>query len=106
MTPFVAINLFTVTPDKQDKLVEVMGQTITDDVASPGHPGVRNAFLYRSLDGSRVANVTVWESQDDFDTAHHPPGFPQALARLAGIAESADANTYELAFQLKPDPST
>ncbi|MCJ0872640.1 antibiotic biosynthesis monooxygenase family protein [Streptomyces sp. AP-93] len=105
MTSFVAINLFTVTPDKQHKLVEVMGQTITDDVASEGHPGVRNAFLYRSLDGSRVANITVWASKDDFDTAHSLPSFPKALSRLAGIADSADANTYELTFELiKPPP--
>ncbi|MCP3760631.1 antibiotic biosynthesis monooxygenase family protein [Streptomyces sp. TBY4] len=104
MTSFVAINLFTVTPDKQHKLVEVMGQTITDDVASDGHPGVHNAFLYRSLDGSRVANITVWASKEDFDTAHNLPSFPKAMARLAGIADTADANTYELAFELNRPP--
>lgn len=102
MTSFAAINLFTVATEKQQTLIDVMGQTITDDVASEGHLGVRNAFLYRSLDGSRVANLTLWASKEDFDTAHSLPSFPQALARLAGIADSADANTYELAFELKP----
>lgn len=96
-TPFVLITVFTVTPEKQQKFLDTIGETITDDVASDDHPGVLSARLYRSGDGTRVV-----ASRETHRVAHERPGFTAAVGRLAGLSEGADTNTYELTFDLIP----
>jgi Antibiotic biosynthesis monooxygenase len=55
------INVFTVDPVDQQRLVEAWGRA-TDDVMR--HlPGFVSANLHRSLDGTKVVNYAQWEAR-------------------------------------------
>jgi quinol monooxygenase YgiN len=58
------INVFTVEPERQQELVDLLDRA-TDEVMR--HlPGFVSANLHASLDGSRVVNYAQWRSVADF----------------------------------------
>jgi len=70
------INVFSVDPANQQRLVELW-QRATDDVMR--HlPGFISANVHRSLDGTQVINYAQWESQQAF----------------TGMLQNPDASTY------------
>jgi heme-degrading monooxygenase HmoA len=75
------INVFTVDPANQQRLVEHW-QAATEDVMR--HlPGFVSATIHRSFDGTKVINYAQWESQDAFTAMFQDP---QASAHLTEIA--------------------
>jgi putative polyketide hydroxylase len=98
--PYVAINVLTAKPERQQDLLREMAETITADVTAEDHPGVLSSRLYRDVDGQRVVNVTEWPSEEAFRAAHARLEFPAALARIAGLVDAGDHGNYELAWEL------
>lgn len=81
------INVFTVDPADQQRLVELW-QRATDDVMR--HlPGFVSANVHRSLDGTKVVNYAQWESQDAFAAMLQHPDARPYLTELSEIGTPA-----------------
>jgi quinol monooxygenase YgiN len=59
------INVFTVEPQNQERLVKVL-EKATEQVMQ-NLPGFVSANIHKSLDGTRVANYAQWKSKGDFE---------------------------------------
>lgn len=81
------INVFTVDPADQQRLVELWQQA-TDEVMR--HiPGFVSANVHRSIDGTKVVNYAQWETQDAFTAMlRHPEARPY-LEQLSEIGTPA-----------------
>ena len=90
------INVFTVEPEKQQKLVTLL---IAATERTMKHiPGFMSANIHRSLDGKKVVNYAQWESMAAFEAMRkNPKAIPhkQAAAALAQfepiLCEASDA---------------
>jgi quinol monooxygenase YgiN len=81
------INVFTVDPVDQQRLVELW-QRATDDVMR--HlPGFVSANVHRSLDGTKVVNYAQWESQEAFTAMLQNPDARPYLTELSEIGTPA-----------------
>ncbi|MBJ7601084.1 MAG: antibiotic biosynthesis monooxygenase [Candidatus Nephthysia bennettiae] len=83
------INVFTVEPDNQNRLVDLLVEA-TKQVMS--HlPGFVSANIHRGLDGRHVANYAQWESPEAFQRML---GDPEARPHMAQIRELATNEGY------------
>jgi quinol monooxygenase YgiN len=81
------INVFTVDPENQQRLVELWQQA-TDEVMR--HlPGFVSANVHRSLDGTKVVNYAQWESRDAFNAMLQNPAAGAYVSKLAEIGTPA-----------------
>jgi quinol monooxygenase YgiN len=81
------INVFTVQPENQDRLVELW-QKATDEVIR--HlPGFISANIHRSLDGTKVVNYAQWENREAFAAMLQDPQASALLSDLADLATPA-----------------
>lgn len=87
------INVFPVSPERQDELVEVL--TRTSEQTMRYHPGFLSAAVFRGLNGTYVANYVQWRSREDFDQML---ARPEAKAHLAEVHQITTGNPqlYEL----------
>ena len=77
------INVFTVDPKNQERLVELW-QEGTDEVMR--HlPGFISANVHRSLDGTKVINYAQWESVGAFTSSLRNSDVAAYFERLAQI---------------------
>jgi quinol monooxygenase YgiN len=76
------INVFTVDPVNQDKLLELLIRATQSLVRYV--KGFVSASLHRSLDGAKVAMYAQWRSVEDYQAMRSNPAtspyFEQALA--------------------------
>ena len=89
------INVFTVKPQQQQRLVDVL-VTATETVIGK-QPGFISANIHKSLDGTRVANYAQWRSREDFEAMLANPEAAAHMREAATIA-TFDAHLYEVAF--------
>lgn len=82
------INVFTVQPERQRRLVELLTDA-TDEVMRH-MPGFVAANIHASTDGTKVVNYAQWESAAAF---HAMLDNPEAQAHMGQAAELAD--TFE-----------
>lgn len=78
------INVFTVEPQKQQKLVTLLIEAMEQTMKHM--PGFVSANIHRSLDGKKVVNYAQWESMAAFEAMRkNPQAIPhmQAAAALA-----------------------
>lgn len=68
---FTLINVFTVAPRSQDRLVAVL--TEATEKSMRHQPGFISASIHRSRDGSRVVNYAQWRSSEDFEAMRSNP---------------------------------
>src|SRR5258706_7610833 len=69
------INVFTVDPSNQTRLVELLTE-VTDTFVRHA-PGFISSSLHRSLDGTKVTMYAQWRGLDDYETMRRDPGpFP------------------------------
>jgi len=94
------INVFTVDPDKQQKLVAVLIEATEQTMKHM--PGFVSANIHRSLDGNKVVNYAQWKSMAAFEAMRkNPEAVPhmQAAAALAKfepiLCEVSDATSVE-----------
>jgi quinol monooxygenase YgiN len=81
------INVFTVDPDQQQRLVELWQQA-TDEVMRH-RSGFISASIHRSLDGTRVINYAQWESREAFGAMFQDPQASEHLTKLAEVGTPA-----------------
>ena len=87
------INIFTVEPKNQQRLVDML--VVATEQTMRHMPGFVTANIHKSLDGERVANYAQWRSREDFEAMLKNPA---ALAHMKPITEIAkfDAHLYEV----------
>jgi quinol monooxygenase YgiN len=87
------VNVFTVTPEHQEHLLEVL-DTATREVMQ--HlPGFVSANLHRSLDGTHVVNYAQWTSREAFEAMLRNPEAQVHMAQALSLA-SAEPHLYEV----------
>ena len=81
------INVFTVDPTNQHRLVELL--TRATEVSVRHAPGFVSASLHRSLDGTKVTMYAQWRSVEDYQAMR------QAGALLPFLQEALALATFE-----------
>jgi len=87
------VNVFTVAPENQQRLVEMLVEATEKTMKHV--PGFVSANIHKSLDGVRVANYAQWRSREDFETMLKNPDAGAHMKPIIEIAEF-DAHLYEV----------
>jgi heme-degrading monooxygenase HmoA len=78
------INVFTVAPEKQSELAELLVRAT--DKTMRHLPGFVSASIHRSFDGTKVINYAQWRSKADFAALQNNP---EAQPHMRAAAELA-----------------
>lgn len=81
------INVFTVEPENQQRLVDIF---VEAGLAMTKKPGFISANIHKSLDGTRVINYVQWRSKEDFKAIFNNP---EAMAHIKEIKKLAKGNS-------------
>lgn len=87
------INVFTVEPSDQQRLVDLL-VAATEEVMMD-QPGFVSANIHASFDGKRVVNYAQWESQEDFEAIFEEEDVEAHMTEIQAIAD-ADYHLYEV----------
>ena len=79
------INMFTVEPANQRRLVELL--TEATEVSVRQAPGFVSASLHRSTDGTKVTMYAQWRSIDDYQAMRQDPAPLPFLQEALTIAK-------------------
>ncbi|HZE40167.1 MAG TPA: antibiotic biosynthesis monooxygenase family protein [Stackebrandtia sp.] len=86
------INVFTVRPDRQRELVDVLTHA-TEEVMR--HlPGFVSANIHASTDGTRVVNYAQWRSTDDFQTMLDNPDAQVHMRQASALADRVEPHLH------------
>lgn len=94
------INVFTVRPEQQQRLVDLLVEA-TEDVMKY-QPGYVSANIHKSLDGTRVTNYAQWRSREAFEAMLKDSEAEAHMKEAARIAEKFEPHLYEVSFVDKP----
>jgi quinol monooxygenase YgiN len=93
------INVFTVEPANQQRLVELLA-CVTD--ASVRHaPGFISSALHRSLDGTKVTMYARWRTIEDYEAMRRDPA-PAPFLREALTIAKFEPGMYEVVETFLP----
>jgi quinol monooxygenase YgiN len=90
------INVFTVAPEDQQRLVDVLADA-TQTVMRK-QQGFISANIHRSLDGTRVTNYAQWQSREAFEAMLGDREAAEHMGEAARIAERFEPHLYEVSF--------
>ena len=90
------INVFTVAPEDQQRLVDVLADATRAVMRK--QPGFVSANIHRSLDGTRVTNYAQWRSTEAFETMLQNQKAAEHMGEAARIAERFEPHLYEVSF--------
>ena len=93
------INVFTVDPGNQSRLVDLLIK-VTDSYVRPA-PGFISASLHRSLDGTKVTMYSQWRSLGDYEAMRRDPGPVPYLQDALAIAKF-EPGVYEVVESFAP----
>ena len=93
------INVFTVDPANQARLVDLLIK-VTDGYVRPA-PGFISASLHRSLDGTKVTMYSQWRSLADYEAMRRDPGPAPYLQEALTIAKF-EPGSYEVVESFAP----
>jgi heme-degrading monooxygenase HmoA len=88
------INVFTVEPENQQKLVEMLIEATEKTMKHVD--GFVSANIHKSTDGKRVVNYAQWKSAEAFAAMRDNPQAQEHMKPIMEIA-SADFHLYEVA---------
>jgi quinol monooxygenase YgiN len=88
------INVFTVKPESQLELVELLVE-ITEDVMSHLE-GFISASIHRGLDGDRVVNYAQWRSVGHFQAMQENPRAREHIQKATRLAEKIEPYLYQV----------
>lgn len=91
------INVFTVSPEKQEVLVASLTETVN---AASTVPGWISASIHKSFDGRQVTNYVQFESHEAAQRVLRHLAAGGFIQRNAGLAESVAPGQYEVAFTI------
>jgi hypothetical protein len=100
--PMTVINVFTVAPTQQGRLVELLTHATESSIRHV--PGFVGAALHRSLDGTKVTMYAQWATSDDYDRMRARQDASPFLADALAIARF-DPGFYEVVRVFAPDAS-
>jgi quinol monooxygenase YgiN len=90
------INVFTVAPEDQQRLVDVLADATRTVMRN--QPGFVSANIHRSLDGTRVTNYAQWRSTEAFETMLQNQEAAEHMGEAARIADRFEPHLYEVSF--------
>jgi quinol monooxygenase YgiN len=93
------INVFTVEPANQGRLVELLTRATDEFVCQA--PGFVSATLHRSLDGTKVTMYSKWISVEDYEAMRRDPG-PLPLFQEALAIAKFEPGMYEIIRSFHP----
>jgi hypothetical protein len=93
------INVFTVDPADQSRLVEILTK-VTDTFVRHAR-GFVSSSLHRSRDGTKVTMYAQWRSLDDYETMRRDPG-PAPYLREALTIARFDPGIYDVVESFAP----
>lgn len=100
-SPVVVINVFTVEPANQQRLIDLLTDATERWVRYA--PGFISARLHRSLDGTKVTMHAEWRSMADYDGMRADRGPLAHLQQALAIAKF-DPGMYEVVTTFAPAP--
>jgi quinol monooxygenase YgiN len=87
------INVFTVEPRNQQKLIELLARATETSVRHA--PGFISASLHRGIDGTKVTMYAQWRSVEDYQAMRENPAPLPYLQEALAIAKF-DPGMYEV----------
>jgi quinol monooxygenase YgiN len=93
------INVFTVEPASQQRLVDLLTEATEASVRRA--PGFVSASLHRSLDGTKVTMYAQWQSIDHYQAMRQDPGPLPFLQEALTIARF-EPGIYEVVQTFAP----
>jgi len=78
------INVFTVSPENQQRLIDLL--TRATDVSVRYAKGFVSSALHRSLDGTKVTMYAQWQSMEDYQAMRGNPVASPYLTEALTIA--------------------
>jgi quinol monooxygenase YgiN len=97
--PVTFINVFTVEPAFQQRLVELLHHVTSEYVRTA--VGFISSRLHRSLDGRKVTMYSQWQSMTDYEAMRADPRPRQYLEEALAIAKF-DPGSYEVVADFAP----
>ena len=91
--PMTVVNVFTVAPNRQMRLVDLLTRATESSVRHV--PGFVAAALHRSLDGTKVTMYAQWRSPEDYEQMRSRPDTSPFLAEAMTIA-TFEPGLYEV----------
>jgi quinol monooxygenase YgiN len=101
--PVTLINVFTVDPSNQERLIELLSRATETSVRHA--PGFISANLHRSIDGTKVTMVAQWRSAEDYQAMRNDPAPLPFLQEALTIAKF-DPGMYHVARTFTPAMTT
>lgn len=95
------INVFTVDPSNQRRLVELLCRATETSVRHA--PGFISASLHRSLDGTRVTMYAQWRTIEDHEAMRGNPSPAPFLEQALAISRF-EPGRYEVVESWAPRP--
>jgi quinol monooxygenase YgiN len=80
------VNVFTVEPEDQNRLVQLLVDATEQTMKNL--PGFVSANIHRSLDGKQVINYAQWRSQADFDAMRQNPAAGKHMKEASALAQA------------------
>jgi quinol monooxygenase YgiN len=93
------INVFTVEPANQQRLVELL--TEATEVSVRQAPGFVSASLHRSTDGTKVTMYSQWRSIEEYQAMRQDPA-PLPFFQEALTIATFDPGIYEVVRTFTP----
>ncbi len=92
------INVFNVSPEKQQELVNVLVRATREVMRYK--PGYISANIHKSLDGTRVTNYAQWRTKEDFDSMLLAADVLPHMKKALDIAKEwkVDGHLYQVIF--------
>ena len=94
------INVFTVDPDDQQRLTDLLVEATEETMKDI--PSYVSANIHTSFDGERVVNYAHWESAEAFEAMPENPEVAAHMEAASDIA-TADFHLYEVAYTHEAD---
>ncbi len=98
--PVILINVFTVEPARQQKLIDLLTRATEDSVRHAA--GFVSARLHRSLDGTKVTMYAQWRSARDYEAMRRDQSPVPYLQEALAIAKF-EPGMYEIVQVFSPD---
>jgi heme-degrading monooxygenase HmoA len=89
------VNVFTVEPERQQHLIDLLVET-TRTIRE--QPGFVSANIHRSLDGTKVVNYAQWRRAEDFQAMLRDSAAQVHMRAADEVATSIEPHLYQVVF--------